>query len=166
MYPLGLKFGIGISSRGGAIKAFLKENFEALWYAVDGTSMLDMFEGDPLTLSADPGQSYIPADYAGTISAPDVAALKAADVDNVLYDVGGTANALSVSDLIDADIERIPVKYDSEEPYNIRMIGILKPAVYDTLTDAQKTKISNYMDLWLFYWGSLLGGNIKMNRTI
>ena len=145
----------------------IAEVMVALWYRVDGTSMIDMLGNhDPLTLSTAPEVPYIPADYEGTITAPDVAALKAADVNNILYTSAGVANDLSVADFIDVDLERIPVKYDSVAPYNIRMIGIFDPAIYSSLTDADKTKISNYMDLWIYYWDTLLGGNIKMNRTL
>lgn len=151
-----------------AVKVFLESVFTALWYRVDGTEMVELFGGDPLTLSVDPGTTYIPYAYAGTITAPDVAALKTADVNNVLYDGGGTPLALSVSDFIDADMERIPVKYDDADPHHIRMIGLLDPTVYATLTDADKKKISNYMDLWVFYWGVWYdAGTIeKENRTL
>lgn len=150
------------------IRAFLKEMLEALWYTVDGTEMVDMFGGEPCTLSEDAGMDYIPADYEGTITAPDVDALKTADADNVLYDGGGTAIALSVADLIDEDIPRIPVKYDEAAPHHIRMFGIIKPEVYADISDEQKFKISNYMDLWAFYWGEFNGaGSIwKENRTL
>jgi hypothetical protein len=150
------------------ITAFLENVFTALWYEVDGTDMLEMFGGDPLTLSADPGTDYIPAAYAGTITAPDVAGYKTADANNVLYDGGGTPQALSVSDFIDADLPRIPVKYDNTAPHHIRMIGLLDPTIYASLTDLDKVRISNYMDLWMFYWGVLVAGGVvnKENRTL
>jgi len=158
--------GLGLVNLGG-IKAYLESVFTALWYTVDGTEMLEMFGGSSLTLSVDPSQSYIPAAYAGTITAPDVAGYKTADANNVLYDAGGTAQALSVSDFIDEDLERIPVKYDDAAPHHIRMIGIYDPTVYASLTVADKKKISNYMDLWVLYWGNYLdaGSLSKENRT-
>ncbi len=149
------------------IKRYLEEVMSAFWYKVDGTDMIDMLEGDPLTLSADPGTTYIPATYAGTITAPDVAGLKTADVNNVLFDAGGTPRALSVSDFIDADLERIPVQYDDDAPHHIRAIGLIDDTVYAGLTTIDKKKISNYMNLWVLYWDNYLdaGSFEKENRT-
>lgn len=148
--------------------AFIAKNFSAFWYTVSGTDMLDLLGGDPLTLSADPSADYIPYTYAGTITAPDVAGLKTADVNNVLFDGGGTPQALSVSDFIDTDLERIPVKYDNADPNHIRMIGLIDPTVFAGLSDSAKRRISNYMDLWVFYWGVWYdAGTIeKDNRTL
>jgi hypothetical protein len=149
-----------------AIKDFLDSVFAALWYTVDGTDFVEMFSNNAMVLSSDPGETYVPATFAGTITPPDVAGYKTADANNVLYDGGGTPQALSVSDLIDADLPRIPVKYDSTAPHHIRMIGLFDPTVYGSLTDADKERVSNYMDLWMFYWGEILGGNIKDNRSL
>ena len=129
--------------------------------------MIDMLGGDPLTLSVDPGVDYIPATYAGTITAPDVQALKDADVNNVLYTALGASRQIPHSDFVATDLERVPTKYDNLAPHHLRMIGLLDPVVYATLTDAKKRKISNYMDLWVFFWGGWLdaGSVNKENRT-
>ena len=157
--------GVGVGFGSWLIKKLLSEVFTALWYNVDGTEMEEMFGGDPLTLSSDPGESYIPATFAGTITAPDIAGYKTADTNNILYDGGGTANALGVSDFIDTDLERIPVKYDNNAPHNIRMIGLFDPTVYPSLSESDKKRISSYMDLWAFYWGVWYdAGAIKENR--
>lgn len=148
--------------------AFFKTVFTAVWAGVNSTEMVELLGGSSLTLSEDPGVNYIPADYTGTITPPDVAAYKAADVNNVLFTAGGLQNDLSVDDFISLDLPRIPTKYDNAAPHNLRMIGLLDPVVYPTLTTAQKKKISNYMDLWVFYWGVWYdAGNFdKENRTI
>ncbi len=148
--------------------SFLERVFTALWYPVSGTEMTEMFGGESLILSTAPGQEYIPATYTGTITAPDVASYKIADVNNVLYNSSGTPNPLFVNDLIDEDLERIPVKYDSLAPHHIRMIGLFNPTVYPTLTDEEKEQISDYMNLWVFYWGVWYdAGSVSTeNRTI
>lgn len=122
------------------------------------------------TEDADLTTNYIPSTYAGTITAPEVAALIADDADSsggsVLF-TAGAANDLSVSDFIDIDLERIPVKYDDASPHNIRAIGLIDDAVYDSLTIADKKKISNYMHLWVLFWENYLdaGSFDKENRT-
>lgn len=155
------------------ILVFLDSVFLALWYQVDGTDMVDMLGNyDPITLSVDPGTTYIPATYAGTITFPEHADLIAADAaaadGAVAYDGAGTAIGLSNANLIDADLERIPVKYDDASPHHIRMIGLLDDAVYDSLTDADKDKIARYMDLWIYFWtiDRINDGNLKENRTL
>lgn len=160
--------GIGIMPNKNAVLEFLNSVFVALWYTVDGTSMNDMLGNhDPLTLSAAPGTSYIPATFAGTITPPDTAALKTSDPYNYLYEnYTGTPKDLSVSDLIDEDLDRVPVKYDPEAPHHIRMIGLIDNSIYDSLTDADKKKISDYMDLWIYYWKQFLGGETKENRNM
>ena len=160
----------GLTSMGGGeeIPSYIADNFAALWFKVDGTSMIDVLEKqDPLTLSVSQTTSYIPSDYAGTITAPDVAALKAADVNNVLYTALGVANDLSNADFIDTDLERIPVKYDDADPHNIRMIGLFDPTAYAALTLADKLKISNYLDLWVLYWGDYYdAGSISKDNRV
>lgn len=158
--------GIGVSKE--SLLAFLKEYFVVCWHSVNDDTMRDIIGDNDLSLSTAPGVNYIPADFAGTITAPVHADLIAADVNNVLYDAGGSANALSVSDLIDTDLERIPVRYDDAAPHHIRMIGLFDPDVYGSLTEADKKKVSNYMRLWVYYWGVWYDAGVfdKENRTL
>jgi len=151
----------------GPFPAYIDNNFTAIWFNVVGTSMFDLLgKQKPITLSIDPGQAYIPADYTGTITVPDSDLLKAADINNILFTTFGVQNNLSVTDFTNVDLPRIPTKYDSKAPHHLRMIGLLDPTTYPTLTDTEKESISDYLTLWIYYWDVLLGGNIKDNRSI
>lgn len=155
-----------LNRRGGFIE-HMKTFFSALWYKVSDDEMIDIVSGNNLILSESLFTSYIPGDYSGTITAPDISSLKTADVAHVLYSYLGTPKNLSVNDLVSIDTPRVPVKYDSSSPYSIKMIGLFDPDKYDLLSDSDKIIISNYLDLWVFYWGSWFdaGSVSKENRV-
>lgn len=160
--------GIGLPfSKGGGWWLRYSRIITALWYKVEGTEMIEAFGGSPLTLSSDPGQDYIPGNFAGTITAPDVAAYKADDVNNVLYDATGDAYDLTAGNFVSTDLPRILVNYKDASPHDIYTIALLDDAYYASLSVQDKMDLSNRLNLWVFFWGGWLdaGSVNKENRT-
>ena len=132
---------------------------------ISGSQITDALGGTALELSESISESYIPADYTGTITAPDSQAFKNADaeVDNLWF-TDDEANHLTVANLISQEYNNTLVKYSDQAPYNVYVIGVIKAGV--TLTEAQMDEISDSFDLWVFHFGTWRdAGSIKENRT-
>lgn len=83
-----------------------------------------------------------------TYQCPDTQDYKDADVDNIWFKPDGERRIVSRIELICYDLSRTPVKYDNEEPVQIRTIGIL--AVGYTYNENEKDSL--YFTFQLPIW--------------
>ena len=96
-----------------ALQRFVEKYFVAFWDHVEGDEFIDIINGNNIALSIAPGTEFVPGAYAGTLTAPNIAALKTHDTANVLYDGSGVPIVKSANDFYDADLENVPVDYNN-----------------------------------------------------
>lgn len=150
--------------------SYLYKILEAYWAYVVGNQFIDIIGGRHLTLSSSIGTDYLPATFSGTLSAPVDATLITADTNNFFY-AGGIPRIITASDLVIQDLDRIPVDYDGEIPYNVNKIALLKPSIVLDDGSAQAQEYLNWLHkefhLWITWSGGYNGyGYYKQNRTL
>ena len=100
-----------------------------------------------------------------TYQCPNTAAYKAADTDYIWFRTDATQRTTTTAELIGYDLQRTPVKYDDDAPYQIRAILILKTG--ETLSTIKLDKLHQDLDLPLFWSGvANVNGVIKGNRGL
>jgi hypothetical protein len=158
MIGVGVKTRIGPSrkSSGSSWTPQRTGKFLEGWVITGTGSLTGKINGDILTVGGSAG-SY-------TFQIPQTASYKNADTDFIwIRNDGTTWRTTTEAELVGYDFSRTLVKYANESPYAISEIWILKAG--ETLTDDEKDKLTIYLSLWEFFFGTFNeNGFLKENR--
>ena len=158
-----MRLGLGIGLNKVKSRGWTPQNIAAkvlFWgkYAdISGGEMPNLLGTDALTVAGSVGSE--------TYQCPNTAPYIAADTDYIWFKTDASQRTTTTAELIGYDLQRTPVKYEDESPYELREIIILKADA--VLTAPEIDRLHSYM--WLsVLWGGTMNayGHIKANAEL